>query len=347
MSRSQVSRPLDGEVLEFSAALEAALGLRELTIEPVSAGHSNLTYFLRAGDRRLVLRRPPRGPLAPSAHDVLREYRMLAALEQFDVRVPRVVAACSDPAVIGAPFYVMEQVDGVVLDPATPPPFDNPVDRAKIGEEMVDTLLELHRVEWRRSSELTRMGRADGYLERQVRLWRDLWGHQRTREVPLIDAVGAQLARAIPTSPGATLVHGDYKVDNVVFSPAAPPRLVAVLDWEMATIGDPLADLGFLTATWLQGDDPDRLLGLARAGAEEGYPSRVDLVERYAAGAAFPVERLAWYQSLALWKLAILLEGSFGRFKAGTTDDPFFARLQQGVPALAEQAHAALADGPI
>jgi aminoglycoside phosphotransferase (APT) family kinase protein len=336
---------LQPEPLIVREALEGELGLGELSIERASAGHSNVTYFLEAADRRLVLRRPPRGPFPASAHDVLREYRILAALERFDVRVPRVVLACSDPALIGAPFYVMERVDGIVADPTTPPPLDNPADRARIGDELVDTLLELHRVDWRRSSDLSQIGRADGYLTRQVRLWGDQWHRQGTREIKLIDEVGARLERAIPDSPAATVVHGDYKLDNVALAPASPARIVAILDWEMATIGDPLADLGFFTATWLQGDDPGRLLGLSRAGAEEGYPRRSALVERYAAGAPYAVEHLPWYQALALWKLAILLEGSYRRFQAGTTDDPFFACLEEGVPSLAEQAHEALSGG--
>lgn len=330
------------EPLIVREALEGALGLGELTIERASAGHSNVTYFLATADRRLVLRRPPRGPFASSAHDVLREHRILAALERFDVRTPRVVLACSDLSVIGAPFYVMERVDGVVADPATPPPLDHPAERARIGDELVDTLLELHRVDWRRSPDLSRIGRADGYLTRQVRLWGDQWRRRRTREVPVVDEVGARLERATPNSPAATLVHGDYKLDNVALAPCSPARINAVLDWEMATIGDPLADLGFFTATWLQGDDPGRLLGLSRASAEEGYPTRAQLVERYAAGAPYTVDHLPWYQALALWKLAILLEGSYRRYQSGNTDDPFFACLEEGVPSLAEQARDAL-----
>jgi aminoglycoside phosphotransferase (APT) family kinase protein len=334
------------EPLIVRESLEGELGLGELTIQRASAGHSNVTYFLEAAGRRMVLRRPPRGPLPVSAHDVLREYRILAALERFDVRVPKVMLEGSDTALIGAPFYVMERVDGIVADPETPPPLDNPADRKRIGEEMVDTLLELHRVDWRRSPELSRIGRAHGYLNRQVRLWGEQWRRQGTREISALDEVGTRLEAAIPESPAATIVHGDYKLDNVSLAPDSPARIVAVLDWEMATIGDPLADLGFFTATWLQGEDPERLLGLSRASAEDGFPTRSELVERYAAGADYAVDNLPWYQALALWKLAILLEGSYRRFQAGTTDDPFFECLEDGVPQLAEQALAAL-DGSL
>ena len=263
MSGPVQSQPAEDPLIVHEA-LEAELGLGELRVERASAGHSNVTFFLDAGGRRLVLRRPPRGPFPPSAHDVLREYRILHALEEFEVRVPQVVLACDDPEVIGAPFYVMERIEGVVADAATPPPLDNPRDRARIGDELIDTLVELHRVDWRSSEALSRIGRPDGYLERQLRLWTEQWRKQRTRDVELIDRTGEELRRAVPTSPPATIVHGDYKLDNVAFAPRSPARLLAVLDWEMATIGDPLADLGFLTATWTQGDDPERLLGLSR-----------------------------------------------------------------------------------
>ncbi len=341
MSRPVQSEPAEDPLI-VREALAAELGLGEIRVERASAGHSNVTFFLDAGGRRLVLRRPPRGPFPPSAHDVLREYRILHALEEFEVRVPQVVLACDDPEVIGAPFYVMERIDGLVADAATPAPLDNPADRARIGDELIDTLIELHRVDWRRSAALSRIGRADGYLKRQLGLWSRQWERQKTREVGLIERTGAELRRSLPDSPPATVVHGDYKLDNVAFAPDSPARLLAVLDWEMATIGDPLADLGFLTATWLQGDDPERLLGLSRAPTEPGYPTRTELVERYATASGLDVDRLAWYQALALWKLAILLEGSYRRFKSGTTDDPFFARLEAGVPSLAEQAWAAL-----
>jgi aminoglycoside phosphotransferase (APT) family kinase protein len=346
-----VSRPVQTEAAEepliVREALERLLGLGDLEFERASAGHSNVTFFLEAGGRRLVLRRPPRGPFPPSAHDVLREYRILKGLEEFEVRVPKVVLACDDHEVIGAPFYVMERIDGVVADAATPAPLDNPADRGRMGEELIDTLVELHRVDWRRSEALSRIGRANGYLERQVDLWSKQWKRQKTREVEVIERTGEALRRSLPTSPPATVVHGDYKLDNVAFAPASPARLVAILDWEMATIGDPLADLGFLTATWLQGDDPERLLGLSRAPTEPGYPTRADLVARYAAASGLDTSGLAWYQALALWKLAILLEGSYRRFQAGTTDDPFFARLETGVPSLAEQAAEALRGGLI
>jgi len=329
------------DVEAMASALEGELGLAGIEIEPAEAGHSNLTYFLRSGGRKLVLRRPPLPPYAASAHDVLREYRILAALRDTSVRVPQVVCSCADPSVIGAPFYVMERIEGTIVSEVTPAPLDNPADRARMGEGLIDGLLDLHEVRWK-GTDLGSIGRPSGYLERQLSLWSGQWARYRTREIGAIDEVGRALARDIPGSPQATVVHGDYKLDNVAFTPERPASLVAILDWEMATIGDPLADLGFLTATWLQGDDPDRLLGLSRATAEEGFPHRSDLIRRYEKRSESSTERISWYQALALWKLAILLEGSYRRFQAGTTDDPFFARLERGVPALAVQAGDAL-----
>lgn len=330
------------EPLVVLDALEGELGLRDLEIDRAAAGHSNVTFFLRSGGEELVLRRPPRPPFAPTAHDVLREHGILAALAGTGARVPKVVSVCMDPGVIGAPFYVMGRVEGIVVDAATPPPLDNPADRSRMAAELIAALVELHDVDWRRSG-LARIGKPGGYLRRQIGLWTKLWRRNRTREVPAVDELGSKLAAAIPESPEATLVHGDYKLDNVVFDASSPARLVAILDWEMATIGDPIADVGFLTATWLHDDEPaERLLGLSSATAEPGFPRRGELAERYAEASGRDLSSLAWYQALALWKLAILLEGSFKRFKAGTTDDPFFARLERGVPGLAADARAAL-----
>lgn len=315
---------------------------RELELERIGAGHSNATFWVRCGGRKWVLRRPPRPPFAPSAHDVEREYRVLAALQKSGVRVPAPVSMHTDAAAIGAPFYLMECVEGQIIRSKSSPPLASPAQRRRAGEEMVVALHELHAVDWR-SCGLESPGKANGYLDRQLRLWGRQWDRNRTREMPLIDRLGRDLRRAMPSSESETVVHGDYKLDNVVFENADPTRLKAILDWEMSTVGDPLADVGYLTATWLERGEDDRLLGLTTATREVGFPTRSELADRYATLSGRDLEQLSWYQGLALWKLAVLLEGSYARFLSGTADDPFFARLEAGVPDLAELGRRAIA----
>lgn len=343
------ARALPEPPLIVLEGLRAAIGLddEELEVERISAGHSNVTFTVRSSRGDWVLRRPPRPPFSPSAHDVEREYRMLAALGDSGARVPSVRSMHATDEAIGAPFYLMESIPGQIIRDRTAPPLDTPEQRSLIGEELIDALCEVHEAEWRDDG-IAPPGRSNGYLERQLSLWTRQWGHNSTREVPLIAEVGEALEAGMPGSSAAAVVHGDYKLDNVIFGLEAPARLVGILDWEMSTIGDPLADLGYLTATWIESDeDPDRLLGLSAATREPGFPTRAQLAERYAAISGRDLSALPWYQGLALWKLAILLEASYGRFLAGTTDDPFFARLDTGVPRLAEQARRAIAGEPL
>lgn len=304
------------------------------------AGHSNETFFVGRDGHQWVLRRPPRGAFLPTAHDVLREHRVLAALADTPVRVPRPVLACSDESVIGVPFYLMERVEGHV------PRHDLPVfvdaeGCRRLGEEMVDALAELHAVDWRAAG-LEGWGKPAGYLERQVRRWSGQLqlASRFTRPLPDLERVGEWLSEGLPASSPATIVHGDYKLDNVVLGPHPPVRVTAILDWEMAAIGDPLADLGYLLSCWREpGDPPDAVLADQLALTRRpGFPTRAEMVERYQTQTGRRAEDLTWYQVLAVWKLAILLEGSYARHLAGATDDPFFARLEEGVPALARRA---------
>jgi len=314
------------------------LGEGPLEAEPIGEGHSNVTYAIRRRGGAWVLRRPPRPPLPPSAHDVLREARLLTAIEDADVRTPRVLATCDDESVIGAPFYVMELVEGDVLTAELPAAIDGEGARARIGEELVDALVELHAVDWRACG-LEAYGKPTGYLDRQLRRFGGLWEHNRTRELPVLDRVTAWLAERKPSSPEATIVHGDYRLGNTMFAPGAPPRLTAIFDWELATIGDPLADVGYLVATWAQPDDPeDALFGLAAVTRRPGFPTREQLIARYEQRSGRSMSDVRWYTTLALWKSAVFLEGSYRRRLAGTTEDAFFDRLETGVPAIAERA---------
>jgi aminoglycoside phosphotransferase (APT) family kinase protein len=329
-----VRRPLE-------AFLDArGLGSGPVEAEPVGEGHSNVTYLIHRDGGAWVLRRPPRPPLPPSAHDVLREARLLTAVQDADVRTPRVLATCDDEAVIGAPFYVMERVDGDVLTSSIPAAIDDEASRARIGAELVDALVEVHGVDWRACG-LEGYGKPTGYLDRQLRRFGGLWEHNRTRELPVLDRVAAWLAEHKPDSPEATIVHGDYRLGNTMFAPGAPPRLVAIFDWELATIGDPLADVGYLIATWAQpGDAEDALFGLSAVTRRRGFPTRDELIARYEERSRRSMSDVRWYMTLALWKSAVFLEGSYKRRLAGTTEDAFFDRLKAGVPAIAERAWA-------
>src|SRR5579864_1007324 len=318
---------------EFLAAndLEAP---RDLTASPIGEGHSNFTFALSTG---VVLRRPPRGPLPPSAHDVLREARLLRALEATPVRVPRVLAVCEDPNVIGAPFYVMEQVEGEVITDAIPPPLDNPAGRAQIADQLIDALVELHAVDWRAAG-LEGFGKPSGYLERQLRRFGGLWEHNRTRELPEVESVGRWLADNLPESPPATVVHGDYRLGNTMFAAETPARLVAIFDWEMATIGDPLADLGYMVMHWTQPGDPPSKFNLHTVTRLEGFPTREELVSRYEERSGQAMAALNWYVTLALWKAVVFMEGNYKRALAGSTDDPYLKTFGDGVVEIAQRA---------
>lgn len=307
------------------------LGDGVITAEPVGDGHSNVTYVVRRRGGAWVLRRPPRPPLPPSAHDVLREAFLLRALESTAVRVPNVLATCEDEDVIGAPFYVMERVHGTVLNATLP----GDLTPTRVGDELVDALVEVHATDWAACG-LEGFGKPTGYLARQVRRFTGLWEHNATRAIPALDEVTTWLGANVPESGPATIVHGDYRLGNVMFSGA---RLSAIFDWELATIGDPLADVGYLLATWAQEGDPESTIAsLTTVTRAPGFPTRDALVARYEERSGRSMRDVRWYTTLALWKSAIFLEGSYKRRLAGTTEDAFFDRLKDGVPEIAERA---------
>nr|MBA3822859.1 phosphotransferase family protein [Ktedonobacterales bacterium] len=303
----------------------------------VRGGHSNETFFVWRGADRWVLRRPPLGDYLPTAHDVAREWRVISALAGTQVPVPTPILFCEDKSIIGDTFYLMSQIDGLVLRRRLPPWADDPTTRRAIGLALVDALADLHTVDWRTAG-LEGFGKPEGYLERQVRRWASQLDGARTRAIPALDTVTAWLAAHLPASPPATIVHGDYRIDNVMYADGLPVRIIGMLDWEMATLGDPLADLGYLLAFWREASDPPPALSAQddwRLVEAPGFPTRAELAARYAerTGRAIAPTALAFYHALAIWKMAILLEGSYKRHLAGVTDDPFFAELERGVPA--------------
>ncbi|MET0684311.1 MAG: phosphotransferase family protein [Solirubrobacteraceae bacterium] len=313
------------------------LGEGEPAIEAIGDGHSNVTFAVTRGDTRLVVRRPPRGPLPPSAHDVLREARILRALAG-RVPVPEVLAVCDDPEVIGAPFYVMPRLDGVVMSGAPAPALAGH-ERAT-AEAMIDTLADLHAVDWRGAG-LEGFGRPDGYLERQLARFGGLWERNRTRDLPAMERVGAWLAAHRPESPPATIVHGDYRLGNLMLGPAPPPHVVALLDWEMSTLGDPLADLGYLCTFWIDRDDPPAGVFEQHAFTRgPGWPRRDELLARYEARSGRALGDIAWYRVLALWKIIVFMEGNYRRALAGSVDDPYLTTFGEAIAGLAGRAEA-------
>jgi aminoglycoside phosphotransferase (APT) family kinase protein len=313
------------------------LGQGSVAARRIGEGRSNVTYLIERGDARLVLRRPPRPPLPPSAHDVLREAHVQRALERAGARVPHVVDVCEDESVLGVPFYLTEHLEGCVLGETLPAALDPPPERRRIALELVDALVEIHGIDWQGAG-LPGFGRPTGYLERQLRRWSALWEENATRQLPAMAELGAWLEANRPESGPASVVHGDYRLGNVMLSTDAPARILAVLDWELSTIGDPLADLGYLVATYSEPDSPRTPVELSPVTAGEGFPSRRELAERYAERSGASLDGLPWYEALALWKAAVFCEAIYGRYLRGERDDPWAAALSNGVPRLLQVA---------
>jgi aminoglycoside phosphotransferase (APT) family kinase protein len=329
---------LEATELLPTAELEAYLDARGLgsgtpRASRIGDGASNLTYLVERDGARVVLRRPPPPPLPPSAHDMVREANIQICLARGGVRVPQILAVCEDDSVIGAPFYVMEEVVGAVITDTVPRALDTPDERHRLGLELVDGLVDLHAVDYDACG-LDRLGKPTGYLERQLRRWTGLWDVNATREIADCLEVGELLKASMPESPPSTVVHGDYRLGNVMVGLAAPARLVAILDWEMATIGDPLADLGYLSVSWTEPGADEHPLLLAPVTAAEGFPSRDELVARYAERTGRDVSRLRWYEAFALWKASVFCEAIYGRYVRGERDDPWAGALCDGVPRL-------------
>jgi aminoglycoside phosphotransferase (APT) family kinase protein len=306
----------------------------DLSAEHVGEGHSNVTFLLSTD---VVLRRPPRPPVPPSAHDVLREARLLGALEQTPVRAPGVLAVCEDVDVIGAPFYIMERIIGEVMTTEIPDPLDTPDQRSRIADQLIDGLVEVHAVDWTAIG-LEGFGKPTGYLERQLRRFFGLWEINKTREVPEVEIVGKWLADNIPQSPPATIVHGDYRLGNTMYAASAPAHLVAIFDWEMATIGDPLADIGYMMTHWIRPGDAVGRFNLQAVTSRDGFPDRPEMIERYEQRSGRSMQALDWYVTLAIWKSVVFMEGNYKRAVAGASDDPYLKSFGEGVIELAKRA---------
>jgi aminoglycoside phosphotransferase (APT) family kinase protein len=312
-----------------------------ITTKRIGDGHSNETFLITRGAEQMILRRPPRGPLLPTAHDVKREHTFISALYGTALPVPKPVLLCEDTAIIGAPFYLMEYLPGVIINRTLPEGFDSIEERGNIAEQTIQTLATLHSIDYNAVG-LGSVGKPTGYLERQLRRWSDQLARTlpHTRPLPVLEKVGEWLKENMPESPATTIVHGDFRIDNMIFAAEPPARVIGVLDWEMATIGDPLADLGYMLSFWAEANDPpsDSPLSVAGLTRLEGFPTRAEVIERYAELTGRKLKEINFYIALAIWKLAVLSEGSYARYLAGTTDDPIFARYDTHIPALGERA---------
>ena len=310
----EVVGPLLTRVLHDPRWLECDVAL-------VSGGKSNLTYRVASDAGEVILRRPPLGHILPTAHDMVREHRVLTALERTAVPVPRVLHLGSPDDGLGAPFYVMERVLGHICRNALPPGYaETPEHRRSIGETLVDVLAELHTIDPTEVG-LAEFGRPAGFMERQLRRWSQQWDASKDDELPPLDALRDDLVRMLPEQRASSIVHGDYRLDNTVLHPTRPGRINAVLDWEMSTLGDPFADLGSLLSFWSEEADPDVLLAariVAPITAAEGFPSRDEVIERYARRTGFDVAAVDWFQAFAFFKLAVVCQGIVARAAGGS-----------------------------
>ncbi|MBW5425556.1 phosphotransferase [Streptomyces sp. BG9H] len=306
----------------------------------IEGGRSNLTYAVTDGTTRWVVRRPPLGHVLATAHDMKREYRVIEALHPTDVPVPAPVLLCEDDTIIGAPFYVMEFVDGT--------PYRTAEELAPLGPErtraavlgLVDTLVDLHAVD-PEAVGLGDFGRPDGFLDRQLRRWGKQLDASRNRDLPGVDELHAALGRRLPSSPAPTVIHGDYRLDNVLIG--EDDRIKAILDWEMSTLGDPLTDLGLLVMYSAKLEVPDSPVSTT-AGAQ-GHPDPAELIERYAARSGRDVSAVSWYTAFAWFKLAVILEGIHYRYTLGQTVGAGFDRIGELVSVFIEHGLTTLQEG--
>jgi aminoglycoside phosphotransferase (APT) family kinase protein len=305
----------------------------------ISGGKSNLTYRVASDAGEVILRRPPLGNILPTAHDMVREHRVLSALDGTAVPVPRTLYLGDADSALGASFYVMERVVGHICRNELPPGYvDAAEDRQAIGHALVDVLADLHSVD-PADVGLAEFGRPAGFMERQLRRWSQQWEASRTEELPALDALRDALVRTLPEQRARSIVHGDYRLDNTVLHPTKPGRIVAVLDWEMSTLGDPLTDLGALLAFWSEEADPDVLTAariVAPVTAAPGFPSRRDVIERYSRRTGFDVSDADWYQSFAFFKLAVVCQGIAARAAGGAMVGSGFDDAQRLVAPLVD-----------
>ena len=301
-------------------------------------GHANLTYLIRCGENEYVLRRPPLGPVAPSAHDMGREHRVLKDLWKAYPLAPRSYVFCDDETIIGAPFHILERRHGIAIRTELPEDYDwTPELNRRVGEMAVQVLAELHRADPAEAG-LADIGRPDGFVERQLSGWSKRWQAAKQDDMPGMDAIIAWLEKGLPASDRVSLLHNDYKLDNLLVAADDPARAVAVLDWDMCTRGDPLMDLGYTLAFWGEaGDDPRWILGASMPTWNPGFPTREEAVELYARATGFDCGHADWYHVFGIFKITVILQQIYIRFLRGQTQDERFAIFGDRIAALIDK----------
>ena len=306
-----------------------------LRVEQFPSGHSNLTYAIHLGEKQLVLRRPPFGSKVKSAHDMGREFRVLSKLHAAYPPAPEVLLFCDDPSVLGAPFYLMNPIRGVILRRDPPVGLDfSPATARRLSESFVDNLAVLHGLNYETIG-LADLGKPEGYLERQVRGWTDRYAGSQTHEYPEVKTIVEWMERNMPATQGAALVHNDYKYDNAVLDSGDISKIIGLLDWEMSTIGDPLTDLGTALAYWVDAEDPQELQTIRWGPTNSpGSLTRAQIVERYAQKTARELPHIAFYLTFARFKLAVIVQQIYFRFHQGLTKDQRFASMPELIQVL-------------
>lgn len=311
----------------------------EFALRQFGGGMANLTYLLHFEERDLVLRRPPLGPVAKSAHDMSREYNVLSRLWQTFQPAPRAYLLCEDEAILGAPFFIMERREGIVVRRHLPQPFKNQTAPVAISHALVDALADLHQVNYQAIG-LGELGKPEGFISRQIEGWYKRWHKAKHTDVPAMDEMYQWLIDNKPPSTHYSLIHNDYKLDNAMLNPADPGQLVAIFDWDMCTLGNPLSDLGALLTYWTDKDDPPYMQMLAATFMPTGqnFLSRAQLVEQYAQRTGFDVSNIHYYHALGLYRLTVIIAQIYIRYVRGQTQDARFASLGEMIPLLAQAA---------
>lgn len=333
----RAKEPRKGEELDSKKLHETLIphipGLEgDINISQFPGGFSNLTYSVNIGNQEFVLRRPPFGAQVKSGHDMGREYKILSSLHEYFPKAPRAVYYSEDESVIGSPFYLMERVKGVILRAKMPAEMQpNAGQMSGIANSWLETLVELHQVDYHAAG-LSDLGKPDGYVERQVTGWTKRYFNAKTDEVPLIEKAAKWLSDNLPDQKRSTLIHNDFKYDNIVLDPDDWTRVIAVLDWEMTTLGDPLMDLGTSIGYWVNANDPEFMRKLDLTPTHlPGNPSRGEILHRYAAATESDVGDGVFYYVFGLFKIAVIVQQIYYRYKKGLTQDPRFARLIDAV----------------